>query len=80
MLCILNFNGIGYGNTIPKSEHIVVKINGDVKNVRILNFMEGWKNVNVSKDENYSIIRLMLHTQAVIIYETNETINLRTIL
>jgi len=71
MLRILNFNGIKHGNAIPESQHIEIRIKGNVSNARLLNFMDGWKDVEVRKDGDYSIISFTLHTQANLVYEIN---------
>ena len=72
MIRMLNMEGIRYGNAVPSSQQIKIRIKGNISNVKLLDLMGGWRNVNVSKEENYSMISFMLYTQATLIYKTND--------
>ena len=52
---------------------ITIRIKGKLENAKLLDFMNEWKNVNVEKDGNYSIITFPLDIQATLLYETNES-------
>ena len=73
ILRILNFNGIRYRNAVPIPQQITIRIKGKLENAKLLDFMNEWKNVNVEKDGNYSIITFPLDIQATLLYETNES-------
>ncbi len=73
MLRILNFNGIKWKNAVPIPQNIEVRIRGDVTEARLLNFMDGWRNVDVDKEGNESIISFRLYTQATLLYSMNES-------
>ena len=73
MLRILNFNGIGWKNAVPEQQEITIRIKGDIKEAKLLDFMGGWKNVDITYEENYSIVSFMLYTQANLLYSLNES-------
>ncbi|MCD6573004.1 MAG: beta-galactosidase trimerization domain-containing protein [Thermoplasmata archaeon] len=73
MFRILNFDGIRYGNAVPSPQNVKIKIKGNVSNVKLLDFMGEWRNIDVEKNENESIISFTLYTQATLLYSLNES-------
>lgn len=73
MLRVLNFNGIKWRNAEPEPQQIEIRVKGEVNNVKLLEFMDGWRNAEVKKEGDYSIISFTLHTQATLLYSINES-------
>ncbi len=73
MLRILNFNGIKWRNAEPEPQQMEIRVKEEVNNVKLLEFMDGWRNAEVKKEGDYSIISFTLHTQATLLYSINES-------
>lgn len=73
MIRILNFNGIRWKNAVPSPQDIEIRIRGNVTEAKLLDFMGGWRNVEVKKEKDESIISFTLYTQATLLYSLNES-------
>ena len=73
MLRILNFNGIRYGNAAPSPQDIRIRIKRNVTEAKLLDFMGGWRNVDVNKEGNESVISFKIYTEATLLYSLNES-------
>ncbi|HEC77487.1 MAG TPA: hypothetical protein ENI33_09600 [Thermoplasmatales archaeon] len=73
MLRILNFNGIKWKNAVPSPQDIEIRIQGNVTEVKLIDFMDGWRSVDISKEGGESVISFRLYTQATLLYSLNES-------
>ncbi|MCD6447746.1 MAG: hypothetical protein J7L58_01705, partial [Thermoplasmata archaeon] len=73
MIRILNFNGIRWKNAVPSPQDIEIRIRGNVTEAKLLDFMGDWRNVDVKKEKDESIINFTLYTQATLLYSLNES-------
>jgi hypothetical protein len=75
MLRIVNFQGVQRENTVPETQDIAVTIYNNISNVSLLEFMNGFRSVNVQKNNDTTIISFKLYTEAFLLYEdTSEKI------
>ena len=73
MIRILNFNGIRWKNAVPSPQDIEIRIRGNVTEAKLLDFMGDWRNVDVKKEKDESMISFTLYTQATLLYSLNES-------
>ncbi len=73
MLRILNFEGIKWNNAKPEMQDVEIRIKGDVSNAKLLDFMGGWRKVDIEKEGGESIISFSIYTQATLLYSLNES-------
>ncbi len=73
MIRILNMKGIRYGNAAPQEQEVEVTIHGDASNVTLLDFMGGWRNPNLRKEGNDTVVSFTLYNQSCLMYSVNSS-------
>ena len=73
MIRILNMKGIRYGNAAPQEQEVEVTIHGDASNVTLLDFMGGWRNPNLRKQGNDTVVSFTLYNQSCLMYSVNSS-------
>lgn len=77
MLRLINFRGIKLNNAVPEQQHVEIKFKGNITKAKLLDFMGNWRDVEVSRNNGYSIISFTMGEQATLIYYTGNELYAR---
>lgn len=74
ILRLLNFEGIQKGNAVPQAQEVEITLydDVDVDNVSLLEFMGGFRNVEIRNEGTTTVISFNLYTQSSLIFERND--------
>ncbi len=70
---ILNFNGIKWKNSQPEQQYIEIKIRGNVTKAKLLDFMGDWREPDMKREGEHTIISFVIGEQATLVYSLNES-------